>query len=576
MNYSSSKYYRYGEMTAFLKAWAEQYPALCRLESVGLSSEGRDVWSMTITNFATGADTAKPAYHINGQHHAGELTASATALYTIHYLLTNYGTDPAATELLDTRTVYVLPRLSVDGTEFYFENPAMLRSTPLMWPEPEEPEGLRPTDIDGDGRILRMRIPHPQGEWKVSAQDARLMVRRRPEDRDGTFYKIYTEGIIKRRAAEGAVEPYYDGRAVTGDPGGAYAEERGLDFNRNYPLNWQPHHRQHGAGRYPFDRPEIRAMAEFWLKHPNIGAAMSYHTRSGMNLRPSALLGDDKLGEFDLRMYKQIGDTCQRITGYPTVSVYDYFTADYNPDHLDVGSWLEWCYDQMGVQGFEMELWNFPYICGVPYRPFKELKNLAEEKREEEALLQLQWNDRELNGEGFINWAPYLHPQLGPVEIGGWEPKYCGQNPPEKLLHQEVHKNCLFTVAHALSLPLLRVGEVRVSPLGANLWKVAVQVVNRGYLPTNVTQMAVSMKVTKPVEVCLAGEVKVVGGKAKQELGQVLGRGCGGASVWGAGSSPETEKWAEWVVQGASGTAVTVTVAHDRGGSLSELITLGR
>lgn len=79
MNYSSSKYYRYGEMTAFLKAWAEQYPQLCRLESVGHSNEGRTLWSMTITNFATGTDTAKPAYHINGQHHAGEITASATA-----------------------------------------------------------------------------------------------------------------------------------------------------------------------------------------------------------------------------------------------------------------------------------------------------------------------------------------------------------------------------------------------------------------------------------------------------------------------------------------------------------------
>ncbi|HYF75629.1 MAG TPA: M14 family metallopeptidase [Symbiobacteriaceae bacterium] len=573
--YSSSKYHRYDEITAFLKAWAEIYPHLCRLESVGKSAEGREIWSMTITNFATGADTVKPAYHINGQHHAGEVTAAATAVYTIHYLLTEYGTNPAVTELLDTRVVYVLPRLSVDGTEWYFDQPQMLRSTPLMWPSPEEPEGLRPEDINGDGKILLMRIKHPEGEWKVSEKDARLMVRRRPEDREGTFYKIHTEGTIKRRTESGELEPFYDGRPITGDPGGPYARERSFDFNRNYPLNWKPQYRQPGAGRYPFDRPEVRAMAEFWLKHPNIGAAMSYHTRSGMNLRPSPLIGDDKMNSFDLQMYKTIGDTCQRITGYPTVSVYEYFTADYNPDRLDVGSWLEWAYDQMGVQGFEMELWNFPYICGVPYRPFKELKNLSDEKREEEALMQLQWNDRELNGEGFTNWTPFAHPQLGPVEIGGWEPKFVGQNPPEKLLHQEVHKNCLFTVEHALSLPLLRVGDVRVTRLGVGLFKLAVQVVNQGFLPTNVTQVAVNMKATKPVEVTLAGEAKVVGGKAKQELGHVLGRGCGGASMWGNGASPTTEAWAEWVLQATPGTVVTVKVAHDRGGSLSHEIALG-
>ncbi|HYF94342.1 MAG TPA: hypothetical protein VD969_19150 [Symbiobacteriaceae bacterium] len=302
---------------------------------------------------------------------------------------------------------------------------------------------------------------------------------------------------------------------------------------------------------------------------------MSYHTRSGMNLRPSPLVGDDTLDEFDLRMYKAIGETCQRMTGYPTVSVYEYFTFDYNPERLDVGSWLEWCYDQMGVQGFEMELWNFPYICGVPYRPFKELKNLPDEKREEEALLQLQWNDRELAGEGFINWTPFEHPQLGPVEIGGWEPKFCGQNPPEKLLHQEVHKNCLFTVEHALSLPRLAVGEVRVASVGADLWKVAVQVVNRGYLPTNVTKVAVDMKMTKPVEIRLTGGARVVGGKEKQELGQIAGRGGGGVSFWGAGAPPETEKWAEWVVQAPAGAAAIVTVTHARGGTASREIILG-
>jgi len=572
--YDSSQYPRYADITAYLQAWSTLHPGLCRLESVGRSPEGREIWSMTLTNFATGEDRSKPAYHINGQHHAGEITAGATALYTVQYLLSHYGTDPAVTELLDTRAVYVLPRIAVDGAEWYFENPQMLRSSPLLYPEPEEPEGLRPTDINGDGMILQMRIAHPQGDWKVSALDPRMMVRRRPDDREGTFYRLYTEGIIKQRTPSGRVEQSWDGRAIGPDAGGPYARERSLDFNRNYPTNWKPQYRMAGSGRYPFDRPELRAMVDFWLQHPNIGGAMSYHTRSGMNLRPSALVGDEKVNESDLEMYKRIGEVCTRLTGYPTVSVYEYFTYDYNPDRLDVGSWLEWCYDEKGVQGFEMELWDFPYLCGVPKRPLKELRSLSDEKREEEALLTLQWNDREMNGKGFIPWHAFEHEQLGTVELGGWDPKYMGQNPPTVLLHQECHKACLFTVEHALSLPLLRIGEVRVQALGGRNFRVAAEVVNRGFLPSHVTQAAVDMKATKPVAVTIIGDVRVVGGQVRQEVGQIHGRGSGFNPLWGGASSPVISAWAEWVVQGDPGGRVQVVVNHDRGGTASREVTL--
>lgn len=572
-SYRSDKYHRYHEIAAFLQAWATLYPGLCRLESLGQSVEGRELWQVTLTNFATGDDRKKPAYHINGQHHAGEVTAGAVAVYTIHYLLSQYGVDPKVTELLDTRAVYVLPRIAVDGAEWYFDNPQMLRSSPLMYPQPEEPEGLKPADINGDGQILMMRIPHPDGDWKVSARDPRLMVRRRPEEKEGTFYRLCTEGLIQKRTLNG-VEVFYDGKEIGNDPGGPYARERGFDFNRNYPTNWKPQHRQPGSGRYPFDRQEIRAMAQFWFSHPNIGGAMSYHTYSGMNLRPSPLVGDEKINPFDLAMYKRIGETCERITGYPTVSVYESFTFDYNPDRLDVGSWLEWCYDERGVQGFEMELWDWPYITGVKKQSFKEQKKLTDEQREENELLMLQWLDKELGGEGFTNWQLFEHPQLGPVEIGGWNTKFVIQNPPEKLLHQECHKNCLFTVEHALSLPLLRVGEVRVKRLGEGIYSVAAQVCNQGYLPTNVTEVALSMKTTRPVTVELKVEGRIAGGKPKQELGQLSGRGSGAQTFWSSGNSPVTERWAEWVVVAPAGSTATLSVEHDRGGKVTKSIPL--
>ena len=64
-------------------------------------------------------------------------------------------------------------------------------------------------------------------------------------------------------------------------------------------------------------------MADFWLGHPNIGAAMSHHTRSGLNLRPSPLVPDEKMNQHDLALYKAVGALSEQITGYKTVSVYE-------------------------------------------------------------------------------------------------------------------------------------------------------------------------------------------------------------------------------------------------------------
>ena len=33
----------------------------------------------------------------------------------------------------------------------------------------------------------------------------------------------------------------------------------------------------------------------------------------------------------------------------------------------------------------------------------------------------LRWADVHHPGEVFIDWYPFEHPQLGPVELGGWD-----------------------------------------------------------------------------------------------------------------------------------------------------------
>src|SRR6478672_7659751 len=87
------KFYRYNDLTRLLKDYAKEYPDLIRLESIGKSHEGRDVWLITATNFKSGADMEKPAFWVDGNIHASEVTASAAALYLIQALVTKHKQD---------------------------------------------------------------------------------------------------------------------------------------------------------------------------------------------------------------------------------------------------------------------------------------------------------------------------------------------------------------------------------------------------------------------------------------------------------------------------------------------------
>ncbi|MDW8329557.1 MAG: M14 family zinc carboxypeptidase, partial [Candidatus Bipolaricaulota bacterium] len=69
LSYDPSRYYRYDEMVQFLHQAAETYPHLMRLESIGKSYEGRDLWLAVVTNTQTGPDSEKPAYWIDANIH---------------------------------------------------------------------------------------------------------------------------------------------------------------------------------------------------------------------------------------------------------------------------------------------------------------------------------------------------------------------------------------------------------------------------------------------------------------------------------------------------------------------------
>src|SRR3954451_4849844 len=94
-----SHYYTYDEIRSFLDEVAREYPNLVSVASIGKSYEGRELLLATLTNKDTGPDIEKPAYWIDANTHAGEVTGSAVALFTLGDYTARYGKDERVTRL---------------------------------------------------------------------------------------------------------------------------------------------------------------------------------------------------------------------------------------------------------------------------------------------------------------------------------------------------------------------------------------------------------------------------------------------------------------------------------------------
>lgn len=559
------RYYAYEELTALLKAFEAEYPNLVSIQSIGKSFEGRDIWIATVTNQATGPALEKPAFWCDGNIHASELSASTAVLHLLNKVLTRYGQDAEITRLLDTRTLYLVPRLCPDGAEWSMETPQrVVRSSVRPYPyEEEDIEGLERQDLDGDGRILSMRIPDPNGPWKICEQEPRLLVRREPTDVGGQYYRVMPEGLLHN----------WDGTTLR-----PRRVAQGLDLNRNFPSAWRLEYEQFGAGPYPTSEPEIRAAVQAIVERPNICGAVAFHTWSGVHLRPGSRMSDDDLPAEDLWVFQKLGAKGTEITGYPAISTYHEFR--YHPKEVITGVFDDWMYEHRGVFPWITEIWSPQRQAGIT--DYKYIDWMREHSLEDD-LKMLKWADEQLDGKGYIDWKPFDHPQLGKVEIGGWDAQYSFRNPPPKFLEKEVGPLGDWVIWQALCSPKLEEREFTVTPNGAGA-KVRLCVHNTGWLPTNVSKIAEQRKLVRPVraEIRKVGEAIgkagssrpawLIGGKMRQDAGQLAGRSHVGAGGWGwQFNSTDDVATFEWVL--APGT-YEVTVRHERAGTVTKQFTV--
>jgi len=559
----------YDELTRQVRAWADAFPELCRVASIGRTPEGRELWLLTL---GPDPDRARPSAWVDGNMHASELCGSSVALAIAEDILRMHLrtageqgvpnlSDTILARLRDVR-FYVLPRMSPDGAEAVMTTGRYVRSIPRDERPARAHAYWRSEDVDGDGLALAMRVSDPGGEMVESPEFPGLLLPRTIDD-PPPYYKIYPEGVIEN----------FDGKNV---PSPYFLSDNQTDLNRNFPYAWAHDAKQEGAGAFPLSEVESRAVVDFATQHPEIFLWLNLHTFGGVFIRPLGDKPDTKMNPSDLALYRQLGVWAEDLTGYPMVSGSEEFT--YEPDTPLHGDLTDYAYYQRGAVAYVVELWDLFKQVGLE-RKKRFVDNYTHLTRADMQAIAA-WDRDKNEGRSILPWRKFVHPQLGDVEVGGIDPRIGLWNPPPS----EMPKVCTTQAAHYLRTaalaPAVVVDAIETSALSPGLTRVTLTVANHGYLPTFILASAKELTHNEPLwadigcEGCELAEPSL----AHREIGHLDGWGRGlfdgsGALYYQQTRGTTGARTVSWVVRGRG--ALNVRVGSCRVGWTTRRIEIG-
>ena len=189
-----------------------------------------------------------------------------------------------------------------------------------------------------------------------------------------------------------------------------------------------------------------------------------------------------------------------------------------------------------------------------------------------ECVAIARWDREHNQGRVIRPWRRFEHPQLGPVEIGGFDPRFGIWNPPPERLAEVCAQQARVFLRLASLAPRVRIVRPEVEPLGRDLFRVRAVIENVGYLPTYVLSSAKGLPWNEP----LCARIEVGPGQARVGGDETIV--VGHLEGWGGFDKPftpalarsaadEVRRRVEWVVRGVGKVQI-----HAEGPRVGEVV----
>jgi hypothetical protein len=479
-------YYDYKSLRKHLVSLAKQDPNLVRVDSIAQSIDKRKVWIAEVGKGAEDDRKIRPAILVVAGIEGNDLTGSSIAVSWLAQLTKQYRTDNKIAELLETTTIYIIPRLNPDAAEHFFIEPK-LETSANSKPVDDDHDGLvdedAPEDLNEDGLITWMRVEDKESDYILDPADKRLLMEADRLKGEVGAWRYLSEGIDN------------DHDESWNEDGSG-----GVNFNRNFPYNYEFF--ASDAGVHQVSEAQTRALAEFVIEHPNIGIIITYGAADNLLKTPESapVPGRRKpmtaIDEKDLGYYKVMGEIYREAIGLDKELEATSFP----------GTFSDWMYFHRGRLSLASRPWNPAVALKLSESAEQEEEDEQEktkdndekkknadskidkDKRNETERSELKWFD-EHAPRAFVQWQSIEHPDFPgrKVEVGGYAP-FSLTNPPANMVEEIVVKHTDFLTKVIQRLPRISIRNIETKHLGQGTYDIEIQVENTGFLPTSLSQ----------------------------------------------------------------------------------------